>query len=483
MSVSLSQVQGALQGLSNGGASGPLTLTVLQKTEAVTAALKALTGSKPVSVHVLSAQANGRASVAVGDLILSVKSSLPLKAGEAFSLKVEQTGYSLKLVQPLDAALTKAESTGKGALPSPRSGDAAGVQKSQTPLPQRAAGEAVPQGQASRGPLAPQAGGAPPLNAALGEAGRVPSSGKQLQPQSQSLDGQPLKGGVAGQPAVGRSVTPTPANGTLVAGRTLPGSVIGRQPTVGQINSGQINSVQVSGGQLPVSQAGPTPTVTGAPTPPAALSAALPAVNIIRAVAEALPGVAGKALDKQERGPALKGAPHADRRAVLPGGEAGGRGGAQLADAQSGYHRLAGQPLAGGVIEEIAELQGRAGHKGPDVTLDFPLGEAGKQIAVGLYVLPDGAASEEAAAARRYAVSFSMETAETGPVHAELMLQGQRLALQLWAETAHFYELLEVEFAGLQQRLEAAGLQPGALRLRRGRPRQLTHEQHLEQEA
>lgn len=464
MSVSLSQVQGALQGLSNGGGSGPLTLTVLQKTEAITAALKALTGGKPVSVEVLSAQANGRASVAVGDLTLAVKASLPLKAGEVFSLKVEQTGYSLKLVQPLDAALTKAESAGKGALPAPKSGDAAGVQKSQTPIAQRAAGDAGPQGQAVRGAATPQAGGAVPLNAARGEAGRVPISTQQLQPQAnvQPQQGQQQQGRVAGQPAAARSLTPVPANGVL------PG---------GQISNGQINT-----GQASLTQGAPAPTVSAAPTPPAALSAALPAVNIIRAVAEALPAVAGKAPEKQVKGPALKGAPHADGRAALPGGEAG-RGGALTQESQSGYQRLAGQALSGGVIEEIAELQGRAGHKGPDVTLDFPLGEADKQIAVGLYILPDGSANDEEAAAKRYAVSFSLDTAETGPVHAELMLQGQRLALQLWAETAHFYELLEVEFAQLQQRLEAAGLQPGALRLRRGRPRQLTHEQHLEQEA
>lgn len=481
MSVSLSQVQGALQGLSNGGGSGPLTLTVLQKTEAITAALKALTGGKPVSVEVLSAQANGRASVVVGDLTLAVKASLPLKAGEVFSLKVEQTGYSLKLVQPLDAALTNAESAGKGALPAPKPGDAAGVLKSHSPLAQRGGGEAAPQGQAVRGAATPQpgagqraavqraegalqAGGAPPLNAARGEAGRVPLATQQLQPQAnvQPQQGQQQQGGVAGQPAAARSLAPVPANGVL------PG---------GQISNGQINTGQVS-----LTQGAPAPTVSAAPAPPAALSAALPAVNIIRAVAEALPAVAGKVSAKPAKGQTLKAAALPDGRAALPGGEAG-RGGALLQETQSGYQRLAGQALSGGVIEEIAELQGRAGHKGPDVTLDFPLGEAGKQIAVGLYVLPDGSANDEEAAAKRYAVSFSLETAETGPVHAELMLQGQRLALQLWAETAHFYELLEMEFAQLQQRLEAVGLHPGALRLRRGRPRQLTHEQHLEQEA
>lgn len=461
MSVSLSQVQGALQGFANGGASGPLTLTVLQKTEAITAALKALTGGKPVSVEVLSAQANGRAAVSVGGLTLQVKASLPLKVGDVFALNVQQTGYNLKLVQPLTQA-------------APQSGAEVQAQKAGALAGQKAGGAAV---------LATNTS-ALPQNAGL-------QNGTVGAPPALTTNDQGVKSG--GTPA--HNVT-APLPDKAAPQRQTAGSPQSTLPPVTP-RGGQAAQSTTPPGALPANGA-----IKGAAIPSSglALGNGVPTVNIIRAVAEALPALAGKVQTKaDERGLGSKGNETQGKLNFSVGQQASGgqhaggplnvgRGAKPLpAEVTSNFLKLsaagsASGAAAGGVIEEIAELLGRGAQKGPDVTLDFPLGEAGKSLAAGLYILPDQESGQSDERQKKYAVSFSLETVETGPVHAEVILFGQRLTLQLWAEVPEFYERLDAEFPQLQQRIEAAGLTAGALRLRRGRPRRLTHEQHWDTE-
>ena len=65
---------------------------------------------------------------------------------------------------------------------------------------------------------------------------------------------------------------------------------------------------------------------------------------------------------------------------------------------------------------------------------------------------------------------FSMETDETGPVHADIDLYGRRMQLTLWAEQAAFFARLNAHTEALQLRLAATGLEAGALQVKRGRP-------------
>ena len=72
MSVSLTHVQAALQNHLTSGGSGPLTLNVLHKTDALISQLKALSHTKPLSVEVLKALPNGRAEVLTNGCDLTV---------------------------------------------------------------------------------------------------------------------------------------------------------------------------------------------------------------------------------------------------------------------------------------------------------------------------------------------------------------------------------------------------------------------------
>lgn len=468
MSVSLTQVQSALHGPKAGGASGPLTLNVLQKTDAIIAQLKALQGAKPVSVEVLSAQLNGRASVSVGGLTLAVKSSLPLKAGEVFALKIQQTGYSIKLVQPLNAEGQKGQ---------PQGGVQNGALKGagQTPQTQGLQTQAL-------------------QTQALQTGAKLTATEQPLAQQNSALNSSPLKTGTHSPPSqtIKTDASALPQAATPAAKPAAPPALNGAPPKTADLNvASHKGAAPPSTVAIPLSKINsPAPSLLppkagtsllGASNPLSAsgLQNGVPTANIIRAVADALPALAGRADEKQATKP-LKG----ERISGLQGGRGaitalgeGAQGGPTRAETQSPYAKL-----SGGVIEEIAELNSRAAQKGADITLELPLHEGGKPISVGLYIFPDPEGGSEEKEAHKFAVSFSLETAETGPVHAELTLLGRRLALQLWAEEEEFYQLLDAEFMALQQRIEAVGLEPGSLRLRRGRPRRLMPQSHWDQQ-
>lgn len=482
MSNSLSQVQAALRGLSANGAAGPLTLNVLHKTEALVSKLLSFDTAKPVTVEVLSAAGNGRASVSVGGLTLDVKASLPLRAGEVFQLRIEKAGANVRLVQPLGKGAeglkadgTKGESA-KGGGPPPDGARLAGQSsaKAQPPVSRKTpvGGDRLSQ---AKGVV--ERGGTARVGNAVGQPGslapKVPVDGAA---RGKAAPVQAPVNGVAGTPRA------------IAATQVLPASL---QPA-GQISAGQLASLGATPPPVPGGAARPETLYPGAvpkgvnAPPPSPAASAISSTNglqggvnttaLIRAVVEALP-----AIDKRQdsrlptsradgtvtarsdggQGRAMAHAPLAGAGGSLTGGGPI----ASVKQVQASYKQF-----AGGAVEELSELQSRGLQKAPDASFELPLGDAGRAVAVQLYVSRDGGGAETGEQGRRYAVRFSMDTDSTGPVHAEINLFGRRLQLNLWAERAAFYTRLSEQTEALQVRLAATGLEAGALTIRHGRP-------------
>lgn len=477
MSNSLSQVQAALRGLSANGAAGPLTLNVLHKTEALVSKLLSFDTAKPVTVEVLSAAGNGRASVSVGGLTLDVKASLPLRAGEVFQLRIEKAGANVRLVQPLGKGAEGLKADGaKGGGPPPDGARLAGQSsaKAQPPAPGK-----TPVGgdNLSQGKGVVERGGTARAGKAAGQPGtRVANAPVDGAARGKAAPVQAPLNGVAGTPRA------------IAATQVLPASL---QPA-GQISAGQLASLGATPPPVPGGAARPETLYPGAvpkgvnAPPPSPAASAISSTNglqggvnttaLIRAVVEALPAIDkrqdGRGQTSRADGTATArsdgGHGRAMAHAPLAGAAGNLTGGAPIASVeqvQASYKQF-----AGGAVEELSELQNRGLQKAPDASFELPVGDAGRAVAVQLYVSRDGGGAETGEPGRRYAVRFSMETDSTGPVHAEINLFGKRLQLSLWAEQAAFYARLNEQAEALQVRLAATGLEAGALTIRHGRP-------------
>lgn len=448
MSVSLNQVQAAIQNLNpGGGASGQLTLNVLHKTEALVGKLLALDTSKPLSVQILSATANGRAEVQVGALKLDVKASSPLKAGEVLQVKVEPYGATVRLVQadiPANNAVNGANGKVQGAPL-----NAGAVQANGGNV---AGNGAV----AARGVALPAAGALPPVTQSVVPAantlgtnlqGAIPSATtpQAVAPQAAVLQGtspQGLPSQVAGpiSGAAHLTLSAPIANSAAVAG-SVSGALAGVQ---GQVSPGGI---------------------------PGSLPGAL-----INAVTEVLPVVLPTVLKKPGDRDVLK----PNMRAGADGfaGEnAGGRGGAGAGNLASGaFERMnAEQALAkyskfAGTVEEIQETHSKHSQKAADMTLELPINAGDKPVLVHLHIGPEAQGDELTEDRTPYMVRFSLETEETGPVHAALGLYRAQVRVTIWAERADFADLLLEHQELLDERMAATGLDLGSVKIRKGHP-------------
>ncbi len=65
---------------------------------------------------------------------------------------------------------------------------------------------------------------------------------------------------------------------------------------------------------------------------------------------------------------------------------------------------------------------------------------------------------------------FSINFSRTGEVGATVSLRGRKVGVMLWAERDEIAETLEDMTGELEQSLIAHGLQPGAIRCRKGPP-------------
>ncbi len=454
MSVSFTQVQAAVQNLTpTGGASGPLTLQVLHKTEALLSKLLAFDQSKPVSVEVLKATPNGRAEVIAGGLKLDVKASIPLKAGEVFQLKPEPVGSSFRFVQaPLNAADGAA-----GSVKTAVSGQNGLAQTAKGPIPTGVAS-------ATQGAVNAKL---PTLNTGVvqanvtqgGVGGATTASGSVTTQQSQIATSPQSGAGRTPAAGSGSGINPQVTASALIklAAETLPNGL-----QTGALARGQAH-IQTS--LQPGIQAGQN----------AGLSAGLSS-GLQGAATAGQIGAAGRRGD--ERG--------ADFKSAVKGNDgAGGRGlplpvnAVEKVTAEqvtAKYTQFTSQP-----VEEVQELQGRQAQKA-DLTIELPLGGDAKPLMVQLQIGRDEAGPETGDERDAYALRFSLETEETGPVHASVGLpfvqkekegaQGHaaHFRVTIWAEQALFADMLEAERDLLIDRFAATGLDLSRLQIRRGRP-------------
>ena len=432
MAVSLTQVQTVLHGQTSQTAAGPLTLNVLNKTEALLAKLLTLDTSKAYKVEVLSAQANGRASVQVGGLELQVKASLPLKAGDVLPLKFEQVGTAHRFVAP----------------PATENG---------SPVPRNLAQQPLPPGAGAEG--------RPPPSAHAAVVPQAPRSGKLPVDQTkgttktnslvQSGKGEALVGQRPETTGLKPNSTP-PASQGQVKG---PGLLAQNGAAAPIAKTAPLSS---AGGPLPQSSGLLTSGGVGATLSVSPhLATQTTTTALLRAITEMLPEVAKTQLgDRPTMHIHGKGA---GAQSGLLGQNAGA---ADLAkEVASSYKVLAGK--AGDDLQDVKSLLPQ---RAADLNLELPLQEGQKPLSVAFFLEQDNQGQNAEPAERGYGVRFALETEETGEVFAELSLKGVVVRLGFWAARDDMVALIQERLPVLEERLAATGYQFQGAVVRQGRP-------------
>ncbi len=445
MSVSLTHVQAALQNHLTSGGSGPLTLNVLHKTENLLQQLQALNHNKPLSVEVLKSLPNGRAEVLTGGLKLDVKASLPLQKGEVLQLKLEQNGSAFRLVQTLGDGTNSSK---PHSPPIQQTGQQAGQQIGlQATVTQT--GRAIVQ----NGPPAVSTGGQT----------SVPVSGQAQIPNSQPVPQQGL--------------TPS-AQGGQVLNSQQPNSALHSSNLASNlINSGgtlNSNAQGLTGKQIQTqnqSQVQNQALVTSQAPRPGQAQAQITASALIGVVAETLPGLAKKLGGRSQSQSHIQGHENTTSRVSTQG-----------SPQHAGASTLQNQKMAEDVsakykntsslaVEEVQEVRQKPLPKQLELNLELPIQGANKPVFVNLQISPDRQESETGEERDGYGVKFSIETDDTGPVHASLGLLGKQVRVTLWAERVEIAESLNLYRESLDDRLAATGLDVASLQIRRGRPK------------
>lgn len=460
MSVSLTHVQAALQNHLTNGGSGPLTLNVLHKTESLVQQLQALNQGKPLSVEVLKSLPNGRAEVLTNGLKLDVKASLPLKTGEVLQLKVEQHGSALRLVQPLGDGTNS-----KSSLP-------AGQQTGQHANSTNAGRATLQNGTPVAGAQNTAAVNSSPLNSSSSTlAGQVA--------QGQSQAGQAQAGQVQAklpnaQPLAQQGLTPQTQGGQALNSQQ-PNSAFHSSNLVNSTGGLNSNTSGSPGTQFPPqSQVQNQALVTSQAPKPGQVQAQITASALIGVVADTLPGLAKKLGGRSQN--------QAQTQAHIQGHEKiVGRSSLQGSPQHAGVSSLQNQKLAEDVsakyknmsslaVEEVQEVQQKPLTKPLELNLELPIQGAEKPVFVNLQITPEREDGEGAEERNSFGVKFSIETDDTGPVHASLGLVGKQVRVTLWAERREFAESLNLYRETLDDRLAATGLDVASLHIRRGQP-------------
>lgn len=449
MSVSLTHVQAALQNQLTSGGSGPLTLNVLHKTDALVSQLKALSHTKPLSVEVLKALPNGRAEVLTNGLKLDVKASLPLQKGEVLQLKLEQHGSAVRLVQTLGSTQGNSQGAVQGA---------AQGQVSQ--------GQSLGQGQQGAQTVTQNSAQHSPVNAQSQLSNTAAHQGQNAALLSQQKAA--VQKGPTLQTGSDKNISSNQNTHSqnLSATQTQARLPVSQQAPLPQGNAGQAlqqtQAQQISGNPALANSAGVKPGLANVQLTTSAL---------IGVLTEALPASdkrqAGRT-DQQTAGQSAldgKGA----KRSSLQGQQLNQNvalNNKQLAETVTAKY----QTTSSLSVEEIQEVQQRQPAKAPDLSLELPLAGESKPVHVEFHLGPDPEHSHEESEEQDHSLRFSLETEGTGPVHASLTLSGQTVRVTLWAEDDEFAARLIEHRDLLDERLAANGLDLNNLQIRHGLP-------------
>lgn len=447
MSVSLTHVQAALQNQLTSGGSGPLTLNVLHKTDALVSQLKALSQTKPLSVEVLKALPNGRAEVLTNGLKLDVKASLPLQKGEVLQLKLEQHGSAVRLVQTLGNAQGNSQGAVQGQVSQHTN-----------------QGQSLGQGQQGAQTVTQNSAQHSPVNVQSQLSNTAAHQGQNAALLSQQKAA--VQKGPTLQTGSDKNISSnqnTHSQNLSAAQTRLP---VSQQAPLPQGNAGQTlqqtQAQQISGNPALANSTGVKPGLANVQLTTSAL---------IGVLAEALPASdkrqAGRA-DQQTAGQSAldgKGA----KRSSLQGqqlNQSGAPNNKQLAETVTAKY----QTTSSLSVEEIQEVQQRQPAKAPDLSLELPIAGESKPVHVEFHLGPDPEHSHEESEEQDHSLRFSLETEGTGPVHASLTLSGKTVRVTLWAEDDEFAARLIEHRDLLDERLAANGLDLNHFQIRHGLP-------------
>lgn len=103
-------------------------------------------------------------------------------------------------------------------------------------------------------------------------------------------------------------------------------------------------------------------------------------------------------------------------------------------------------------------------------SMDLPLAVGQHQAILHLQIHHDGGGNPDRPEDRGWQVRFATNLPDLGEVGAQVSLRGQTAGIMLWADRAETAETFSDHIEELRTALEAVGLKPGALVVRRGAP-------------
>ena len=374
----------------------------------------------------------------------------------------------------------------------------------------------------SAGPSAPRpAGGDPPAGAAVPTDAAVRSGpGRATGPAVRTPTATPDDGGGDGagndRPAPPNSAAPAFATvRTPLAGMAPPPAEVAADPLMAAVPS---TGTSVAAARLPGSGVeGPTPTVGGTALPgdgdavvaagrtmamPAAASAIAAAAGrddgiavLLAAVVKGLEAAGSLTASRPSEmgeaaaalaaiGPERELKPPPPRRGQAPRGQAALAADTVGADGVEGLGRRALERTEGAlsriVLEQFAALDRRNDDGAPsgearatrEWTVEMPIATAAGTGVVQMTVERGGGRGRDPAGAAKagWRVRFSMDVEPLGPIHVQIGLSGEKLAIGLWAERPDAAVRLGDDVGRLQGALEAAAIPVESIHLAAGRP-------------
>jgi len=406
--------------------------------------LRLETGQRLAAIALTDAKPGDRAMLSVAGGQLQVTTQHPLKAGQAIDLEVTRLGQQVHL-RPL------------GPPPDPRQLDQAQLTRNLLQALARVSTgtHGAPtsptslQANANAAPLgAAQAGNTPSGTASLGSAaagGAAPTVPRSIQAflssQAASTTGDPAARS-AGAQAAQASGSPT-AGGT--AAQTVPPGLNGLVPLLSALREPRLIRGLVSGWlatqQNPTSQPNPLAGVGGAIPLGGSGLTETPLGAVLQQAARHL----RSSPDLAPRDPAM-------RQAAL---EFMQRLGEQVERSQIGT------ALSQGAAGQAAGTQ--SGPSQPVWLLEIPLQLANEAHNLRMAIREQEDGTGESAGEKRWQVDLAMDWPQLGPLHAAVVLRGERIDVDLFADRPDTVPVLEASRNTLARGLADAGLTPGRL--------------------
>lgn len=498
-----------------------VVLNVINKTDALLAKLTALDTSKPVQLQVLQGTPNGRATVQTGNLQIDVKSSVPLKTGDIVTAKLEQQGAALRFIEtpqpqtaqpntkavPVRAQTSVPPQTQQSAPQTTNSqtapqasanAPAATTTPTQVTLPQPSPGQTLPQQTQASAQLAPQPTpqptnptGAPnpaPQNPAQPQnpGAKTPLPGTTQPSSPQAQNAAPGQSPAPNAPAPGQNAAPAQLQ-TQPQAPAPQTSAQSPQPQTAQGQPAQQQSSATTTQARPqpvATQSATTQTSPAAPNTataqPSSLSTAQPPAatpllagqQTVTTLLQALTDPKFQQAKKEPIDPKPTAKPPEEQTAPRPQQAASnsrpnlpGADG-EPANRTEHYAKLASSSAPA----DQTDIWEKPKTTSFDLKFDVPLASGREPANIHLSIWPDTEGDTANPEDNSWVLQFAIKSNGKAPVHIQARSLAKNMRLQLWAEDSKFAQVLKDNASELQSRIEAAGLNVGALIIRQGKP-------------